>query len=104
MKAISKSNVRTVIALANWKQISRTRLNLRELYLFLWHVIKHGLDWINKTWINKTWSDKTWINRTWSDKTWINKTWGHKTWSDKTWLKISDGQQTTPALWKLYGL
>ena len=28
-----------------------------------WHVIKHGLDWINKTWINKIWSDKTWILR-----------------------------------------
>ena len=33
------------------------------------------MDWINKTWINKTWCDKTWINKTQSDKTWINKTW-----------------------------
>ena len=33
-KAISKSTVRTVIALANKRQ-GRTRLNLRQLYLYL---------------------------------------------------------------------
>ena len=32
------------------------------------------MDWIDKTWINKTWSDKTWINKTSSDETWIKKT------------------------------
>ena len=32
------------------------------------------MDWIDKTWINKTWSDKTWINKTSNDETWIKKT------------------------------
>ena len=53
-------------------------------------------------WINKTWSDKTWINKTWRDKTGINKTWSDNTWINKAWsdktLKISDGHHTTPAL------
>ena len=45
-------------------------------------------------WINKTWRDKTWFNETWSDKTWFNKTWSdkaliNKTWSDKTWRDIT---------------
>ena len=49
------------------------------------------MDWINKTWsdktwINKTWSDKIWINKTWSDKTWSDKTWSNKIWSNKTWI------------------
>ena len=42
------------------------------------------MDWINKTWFNKTWRDKTWFNKTWSDKTLINKTWSDKTWRDIT--------------------
>ena len=52
------------------------------------HVIKHGLDWIVKTWSDETCIYKTMINKTWSGRTWINK----------LWLKVSDGHHTNPAL------
>ena len=52
----------------------------------MWHMVKYGLEWTDKTWINKTWTDKIWINKTWIDKTWIDKSWINKTWSDKTWI------------------